>query len=193
MGGMRWRPLLFLMLLSSCARPDSAPPEIGLVEPLGGAVAPGRTLSVEGYAFDPSGVVSVQAGGQEVLPPEEKGMKLVRFRFRLQAPTSGQVELSLKAQDAQGNVGEKRIPLVLDASPPRILVERVEREGNLYRVYGRVEDNVGVDRVAVGVGGRFTPLSLPKEKVVAFTAEVPGGAVLVAVDAAGNRASRRVP
>ncbi|WP_018112404.1 hypothetical protein [Thermus igniterrae] len=190
---MRRYPLLFLLLLAACARPDTAPPELGLLEPQGGSVAPGRTLSVEGYAFDASGVVSVQANGQEVLPPEEKGMRLVRFRFRLQAPASGQVELSLKAQDAQGNVGEKRIPLVLDASPPRILVDGVAREGSLYRVYGRVEDNVAVDRVVVGVGGRFTPLSLPKEKAVAFSAEVPRGAVLVAVDAAGNRTTRRLP
>lgn len=193
MGGMRGRPLLLLALLSSCARPDAAPPEIGLVEPLGGAVAPGRTLSVEGYAFDASGVVRVRAGGQEVLPPEEQGQRLVRFRFRLQAPASGQVELVLQAEDARGNVGERRVPLVLDAVPPRILVERVEREGGLYRVYGRVEDNVRVDRVAVQVGERFTPLSLPKEPTVAFLAEVPPGARLVAVDAAGNRTARPLP
>lgn len=190
---MREYPLLLLVFLAACARPDTMPPELGLLVPQGGSVAPGRTLNVEGYAFDASGVVAVWANGQEVLPSEEKGMRLVRFRFRLQAPTSGQVELHLKAQDAQGNVAERRIPLVLDASPPRILVERIEREGSLYRVYGRVEDNVGVDRVVVEVGGRFTPLSLPKEKTVAFSAEVPGGAVLVAVDAAGNRSSRRIP
>lgn len=190
---MRWRPLLFLVLLSACARPENVPPEIGLVEPLGGAVAPGRALVAEGYAFDPAGVVSVRAGGQEVLPPEQRGMKLVEFRFRLQAPTSGQVELRLEAEDSRGRRTERRVPLVLDASPPRILLDRVERQGDLYRVYGRVEDNVQVDRVAVQVGGRFVPLSLPKEAAVSFWAEVPPGALLVAVDAAGNRSSRRVP
>ncbi|WP_038057300.1 hypothetical protein [Thermus amyloliquefaciens] len=184
-------PLAFVLV--SCARPDTAPPEIGLVEPLGGAVAPGRTLSAEGYAFDPSGVVSVRVGGQEVLPPGEEGKRLVRFRFRLQAPTSGRVELLLEAEDARGERGERRVSLVLDASPPRIVVERLEREGNLYRVYGRVEDNVLVDWVVVQTGGRFDPLSLPKEATVAFSAEVPAGAVLLAVDAAGNRASRRIP
>lgn len=193
MEGMRWHPLLFLALLSSCARPDTAPPEMGLVEPLGGAVAPGRTLSVEGYAYDPSGVVGVRVGGQEVLAAGESGKRLVRFRFRLQAPTSGQVELLLEAEDAKGNRGERRVPLVLDAAPPRIVVERVEREGGLYRVYGRVEDNVRVDRVAVEASGRFTPLSLPKEASVVFLAEAPTGARLVAVDAAGNRAVRSIP
>ncbi len=148
---------------------------------------------VEGYAFDPSGVASVQAQGAEVLAEGEKGKRLVRFRFRLQAPTSGEVTLRLEAVDAQGHRAERRIPLVLDAAPPRIVVERVEREGNLFRVYGRVEDNVRVDRVVVQAGGRYTPLSLPKEPKVSFLAEVPSGAVLVAVDAAGNRTSRRIP
>ncbi|TBH21731.1 hypothetical protein [Thermus thermamylovorans] len=190
---MRWRPLLLLALLSACARPDTAPPEIGLVEPLGGAVAPGGELVVRGYAFDPSGVLGVWANGQQLLPEGERGRQLVQFRFRLQAPASGRVELLLEAEDGVGNRGRKRVPLVLDAEPPRILVERLEREGNLYRVYGRVEDNVLVDRVVVQVGNRFTPLSLPKEPTVAFLAEVPAGAVIIAVDAAGNRASRRIP
>ncbi|WP_353511896.1 hypothetical protein [Thermus sp. LT1-2-5] len=190
---MRRHPLFLLLFLAGCSRPDAAPPELGLVEPLGGAVAPGKALVVEGYAFDPSGVVSVRAQGEEVLGGAEKGKRLVRFRFRLQAPTSGEVELRLLAVDALGHQGERRVPLVLDAAPPRIVVERLEREGKLYRVYGRVEDNVRVDRVVVQEGGRYTALSLPKEPKVSFLAEVPQGAVLVAVDAAGNRASRRIP
>lgn len=191
---LRHPPLVFLLVfLTACARPDTEPPQVGLVTPLGGGVAPGRSLVAEGYAFDPSGVVSVRANGQEVLSSGEVGKRLAQFRFRLQAPASGRVELLLEAEDARGNRGEKRVPLVLDAAPPRIVVERVEREGNLYRVYGWVEDNVQVDRVVVRVGGRFDPLSLPKEATVAFSAEVPAGAVLVAVDAAGNRTSRRVP
>lgn len=192
---MRGYPLLLLvlLLLGGCARPDGAPPELGLVEPLGGAVAPGKALVVEGYAFDPSGVVSVRAQGAEVLGEAEKGKRLVRFRFRLQAPTSGEVELRMEAVDALGHRVERRVPLVLDAAPPRIVLERLEREGSLYRVYGRVEDNVRVDRVVVQMGGRYTPLSLPKEPRVSFLAEVPQGAVVVAVDAAGNRASRHIP
>ncbi|WP_019551296.1 hypothetical protein [Thermus scotoductus] len=191
---LRHPPLVFLLVfLTACARPDTEPPQVGLVTPLGGGVAPGRSLVAEGYAFDPSGVVSVRANGQEVLSSGEVGKRLAQFRFRLQAPASGKVELLLEAEDARGNRGEKRVPLVLDAAPPRIVVERVEREGSLYRVYGRVEDNVQVDRVVVRVGGRFNPLSLPKEATVAFSAEVPAGAVLLAVDAAGNRTSRRIP
>ncbi|MFN3368683.1 MAG: hypothetical protein ACK4G4_06975 [Thermus sp.] len=190
---MRWHPLFLSLLIASCARPDTAPPEVGLTEPLGGAVAPGREVRVQGYAFDPIGVASVKVNGREVLPPEEAGKRLVQFRFRLQAPASGKVELLLQAEDVWGNRGEKRVPLVLDASSPRIVVERWEREGDLYRVYGRVEDNVQVDRVVVQVGGRFVPLSLPKEPSVAFSAEVPAGAIVVAVDAAGNRTSRRIP
>lgn len=182
-----------VLLLAACSRPDTLPPEVGLLSPNGEAVAPGRMLIAEGYAFDASGVAEVWVNGQPVLPEGEKDKRLAQFRFRLQAPASGKVELLLEAEDARGNRGEKRVPLVLDAAPPRIVVERVERVGSLYRVYGRVEDNVQVDRVVVRVGGRFNPLSLPKEATVAFSAEVPAGAVLLAVDAAGNRTSRRIP
>ncbi|MDM7324264.1 MAG: hypothetical protein P3W93_004585 [Thermus sp.] len=190
---MRRYPLFFLVLLTSCTRLDTSPPEVALLSPSGEGVAPGKVLIAEGYAFDPSGVVRAQVNGQEVLPPEERGKRLVHFRFRLQAPTSGKVELLLEAEDARGNRGEKRVPLVLDAMPPRIVVERLERAGNLYRVYGRVEDNVQVDRVVVQANGRFTLLSLPKEPTVVFSVEMPVGAVLLAVDAAGNRTSRRIP
>ncbi len=173
--------------------PTRLPQSLAWWSPAGGGLAPGRDLLVEGYAFDPSGVASVRAGGQEVLPEGERGKKLVRFRFRLRAPASGQVEVRLEAEDTRGNRVEKRFPLVLDASPPRIVVERVEGQGNQVWVYGWVEDNVGVDRVTLQVGGRFTPLSLPKGPRVSFSVEAPRGAVLVAVDAAGNRSSRRLP
>ncbi len=187
------RPLYLLLFLASCARPDTAPPQVSLVEPLGGGVAPGRSVVAEGYAFDPSGVAGVWVNGKEVLPEEERGKRLVRFRFRLQAPTSGQVEVGLQAEDALGNRGERRLSLTLDAAPPRIRVERVEREGGLLRVYGVVEDNVGVERVSLRVGQRYTPLSLPKGTSVPFVVEAPPGASLVAVDAAGNRAVRALP
>ncbi len=166
---------------------------MGLVEPLGGGVAPGREVVAQGYAFDPSGVVSVQVNGQEVLPEAERGKQLVHFRFRIQAPTSGQVEVRLQAEDGVGNRGERRVSLTLDATPPRIRVDRMEREGNLLRVYGVVEDNVGVERVSLRVGDRYTPLSLPKGTSVAFVVEAPPGASLVAVDAAGNRTVRPLP
>ncbi len=156
-------------------------------------MAPGKNVLAQGYAFDPSGVVSVRVNGKEVLPEGERGKRLVQFRFRLQAPASGRVEVSLQAEDALGNRGERRFPLTLDAAPPRIRIERVEREGGLLRVYGVVEDDVGVERVSLRVGQRYTPLSLPKGTSVAFVVEARPGASLVAVDAAGNRAARSLP
>ncbi|WP_022797882.1 hypothetical protein [Thermus islandicus] len=191
---MRRLPLLFLpFLLAACARPDTEPPQVGLVTPLGGGVAPGRSLLAEGYAFDPSGVVSVRVNGQEVLPEEERGKRLVRFRFRLEAPSSGWVEVRLQAEDGAKNRGERSVTLALDATPPRIRIDRVEREGNLLRVYGLVEDNVGVERVSLRSGRRYIPLSLPKGTAVPFVVEASPGAALVAVDAAGNRAERPLP
>lgn len=191
---VRHLPLLFLgLILSACARPDTLPPQVGLVEPAGSGVAPGRNILAAGYAFDPSGVEEVWVNGQPVLPDKERGKRLVRFRFRLQAPASGRVEVRLQAQDGAGNRGGRVIPLTLDAAPPRIRVDRVEREGSLYRVSGQVEDNVGVVRVALKVGEQYTPLSLPQGPSVPFWVEAPAGASLIAVDAAGNRTARRLP
>ena len=109
MGGMRWRPLLLLFLLSACARPDTLPPEVGLVYPQGGGVAPGRSLLAEGYAFDPSGVVSVRVNGREVLEAPSRGKPLVAFRFRLEAPSSGTAEIVLEAEDGVGNRATRRV------------------------------------------------------------------------------------
>lgn len=194
MGGMRWRPLLLLLLLSACARPDTLPPEVGLVYPQGGGVAPGRSLLAEGYAFDPSGVVSVRVNGREVLEAPSRGKPLVAFRFRLEAPSSGTAEIVLEAEDGVGNRATRRVAFTLDNDPPRIQLERTERlEGGLVRVYGRVEDNVGVERVVLLEKGRYLPLSLPKGTSVPFAVVAPPGSVLIAVDAAENRASRRLP
>ncbi|BAW02822.1 hypothetical protein TTMY_2460 [Thermus thermophilus] len=194
MKGMRRHPLLLLLFLSGCARPDGAPPELGLVEPLGGAVAPGKALVVEGYAFDPSGVVSVRVNGREVLEAPSRGKPLVAFRFRLEAPFSGTAEIVLEAEDGVGNRATRRVAFTLDNDPPRIQLERTERlEGGLVRVYGRVEDNVGVERVVLLEKGRYLPLSLPKGTSVPFAVEASPGSVLIAVDAAENRASRRLP
>ncbi|KGQ21713.2 hypothetical protein [Thermus filiformis] len=190
---MRRHPLLLLLLLAACARPAGPPPQLGLVEPLGGGVAPGKDVLARGYAFDEAGVRSVRVQGQEVLPEEEVGKKLVEFRFRLKAPTSGRVEVVLEAEDTGGQVRTLRLPLVLDAQPPRIVVEGREAKDGLLRVYGRVEDNVGVERVVLQQGGRFSALALPKGTSVPFALEVSKGAVLIAIDAAGNRASRPLP
>ena len=127
MGGMRWRPLLLLFLLSACARPDTLPPEVGLVYPQGGGVAPGRSLLAEGYAFDPSGVVSVRVNGREVLEAPSRGKPLVAFRFRLEAPSSGTAEIVLEAEDGVGNRATRRVAFTLDNDPPRIQLERTER------------------------------------------------------------------
>ena len=177
--------MLFLLLLVGCARPDTLPPEVGLVYPQGGGVAPGRSLLAEGYAFDPSGVVSVRVNGREVLEAPSRGKPLVAFRFRLEAPSSGTAELVLEAEDGGGAPHGRR---------PRAQREGTERlEGGLVRVYGRVEDNVGVERVVLLEKGRYLPLSLPKGTSVPFAVVASPGSVLIAVDAAENRASRRLP
>ncbi|MCV4784441.1 hypothetical protein OFM36_33900, partial [Escherichia coli] len=47
--------------------------------------------------------------------------------FKVQAPKSGTVELKVDATDGQGQTRTVRLPLVLDARPPQIRIERAER------------------------------------------------------------------
>lgn len=234
---MRFAPLFLLVLLSACTRTqDLTPPLLGVTSPPGGVVARGRSLSVEGYALDDGGVQSVRVssaqGERELLAADERGKKLVSFKFRLEAPQSGQVELTLSATNTAGLTRTLKLPLLLDARPPVIKIERLEpvyetrtrsRQVEVtkpadpndptsapqtvqetrtesfqvqtgIRITGKVYDDTGVDRVALEYGGRFSPLSLPKGKDVPFFVEVPAkSATVIAVDAAGNRASRDVP
>ncbi|GIW34562.1 MAG: hypothetical protein KatS3mg072_1895 [Meiothermus sp.] len=214
---MRFVPLLFLLLLSSCQRPgDTQPPLIGITQPKSGVLSQ-RSLQVQGYALDDVGIQSVKAGGKELLSETNRGQKLVRFSFRVQAPQSGQVEIRVDATDMSGQTRTVRLPMVLDARPPQVVIERAERvvtvvqpaskrtlpdgteeeipartESSL-QISGRVLDDTGVDRVTLQYDRTFSPLSLPKGKEVNFYVEVPVRRVtLIAVDAAGNRTSVEV-
>ncbi|GEM87936.1 hypothetical protein [Meiothermus granaticius] len=206
------------LTLVSCQRPaDAQPPLIGITQPSSGVISK-RSLRVEGYVLDDTGVQSVKAMGQELLSTSNRGQKLVRFSFKLQAPTSGTVELKVEATDSQGQSRTVRLPLVLDARPPQIKIDRAEwvtkvispaqtrtnpdgttvsipakTEGSL-QISGKALDDTGIDRVVVQYGNTFSPLSLPKGKEVSFFIEVPTRrATIIAVDLAGNRADLTVP
>jgi hypothetical protein len=206
-----------LLLLAACTRSaDTQPPLIGITQPKSGVISQ-RSFQVQGYVLDDSGVQSIKASGEEVLPEASRGQKLVRFSFRVQAPQSGQVEVRVEAADVHGQTRTVRLPLVLDARPPQILVERVERlvtvvqpaqkrtlpdgteqeiparTASVLQISGRVLDDTGVDRVTLQYNNRYNPLSLPKGKEVSFYVEVPVRQVtIIAVDAAGNRTSQVV-
>jgi hypothetical protein len=207
-----------LWVLVACQRPtDAQPPLIGITQPSSGVISK-RSLRVEGYALDDTGVQSVKAMGQELLGASNRGQKLVRFSFKVQAPKSGTVELKVDATDGQGQTRTVRLPLVLDARPPQIRIERAERvtkvitpaqtrtnadgttvnipaktESSL-QISGKALDDTGIDRVVVQYEGVFSPLSLPKGKEVSFFIEVPAQRVtIIAVDLAGNRADITAP
>ena len=78
-------PSLLLVLgmalgLAACSRTDAgAPPLLGLTKPTNGVVARGRSLEVEGYALDPSGIQSIQANDTNLLDPTRVGFTQVRF------------------------------------------------------------------------------------------------------------------
>ena len=210
---------VFLALaLSACQRPgDAQPPLIGITQPTGGVLSK-RSLQVEGYALDDTGVQSVKAMGKELLSASNRGQKLVRFSFRVQAPQSGAVELKVDATDGQGQTRTVRLPLVLDARPPQIKIDRAERvtkvitpartvtnadgttkdipaktESSL-QISGKATDDTGIDRVVVQYDNTYSPLSLPKGKDVSFFIEVPAQRVtVIAVDLAGNRTDIRAP
>ncbi len=192
---MRRAPLLLLLLLfTACgARPDETPPFIGVISPGGGAIAKGKGVEVTGYAFDDTGVESVTASGTEVLAKGQRGRRLVRFRFRLEAPKAGEVRVPLVARDKAGHRREKTLTLVLDEAPPKVRVERVEAVDDRMRVVGVATDDVEVDRVVVQYGKTYARLNLPKGKSVRFFVEVPAkSARVIAVDAVGQRGEAAV-
>ncbi len=187
---MRWRPLLLLpLLLTACAaRSDETPPFLGITQPAGGAVAKGQAVIVEGYAFDDTGVVSVTAGGTEVLAKPARGKKLVRFRFKLEAPKAGRVRVEVVAKDAAGHARSRELSLILDRAAPKVRIERVEDADGRLRIVGVATDDVEVDRVVVRYGRTYSRLNLPKGKTVRFFVEVPARAAeVIAVDAVGRR------
>lgn len=220
---MRTAPLLFLLLLAACQRPvDTQPPLIGITQPQSGVMSQ-RSFTVSGYVLDDTGVQSIKAGGDtELLSPDQRGHKLVNFRFRLQAPQSGEVELKVVATDVKGQVRTLKLPLVLDARPPTIEIERIEELREVFKkpkpkeeqkpgsdpndeenqieevkitlkVSGKVLDDTNVEKVVVNQRDRYTPLSLPKGKQVSFYIELPPErATIIAVDAAGNRSSKTI-
>jgi hypothetical protein len=220
---VRTAPLVFLLFLAACQRPlDTQPPLIGITQPQGGVMSQ-RSFAVTGYVLDDSGVQSVKADGTtELLSATQRGHKLVNFRFRLQAPQSGEVELKVVAADVKGQVQVLRLPLVLDARPPTIEIDRIEEqretikkpkpkeeqkpelgpnaEENLIeetkitlKISGTVKDDTNVEKVVISQTGRYIPLSLPKGKQVSFYIELPPErATVIAVDVAGNRSSKSI-
>jgi hypothetical protein len=220
---VRTAPLVFLLFLAACQRPaDTQPPLIGITQPQGGVMSQ-RSFTVSGYVLDDSGVQSIKANGNtELLAPAQKGHKLVNFRFRSQATQSGEVELKVVATDVKGQTRTLVLPLVLDARPPTIEIERIERQVDIIKkpkpkeeqkpelgpndpenvveeekitlkVSGKVLDDTSVEKVVIEQGGRYSILSLPKGKQVSFYYELPPDrASLIAIDVAGNRSSKAI-
>jgi len=213
---------ILVLLLSACQRPgDTQSPLVGITQPKSGVISQ-RALRVEGYALDDSGIQSVKAygvqdtkaKGTELVTAANKGQKLVRFSFKIQAPESGQVEVKVAATDVGGQTRIVRLPLVLDARPPEIRIDRAAlvtkeiepakkttkpdgtveeipaKTQTVLQISGRVLDDTLVERVTIAYGNKFDPLSLPKDKEVGFFYEIPARrATVIAVDAAGNRSS----
>ena len=167
-------------------------PLLGITQPRSGAVSEGQKVTVTGYAFDDSGVVSVRADGQEVLPEQETGKNLVHFGFLVEAKKGGKLELKVEAQDTSGQVRKLTLPLTLDTQKPKLTLERVElTEDKLLRVVGKATDDVEVDRVVVKYGKTYSRLPLPKGKEVSFMIQVPAkSATVIAVDAVGQRVEK---
>jgi len=185
--------VLLLLALAACSRNgDAMAPLLGITQPRSGAVSEGQQVTVEGYAFDDSGVASVRVGGQEVLPAEEAGKKLVQFRFLVQADRGGEVELEVTAEDTTGEARRLSLPLILDTERPKLALERVElTEDNLLLIAGKATDDVEVDRVVVKYGNTYSRLPLPRGKEVSFLIQVPArSATVIAVDAVGQRVER---
>jgi len=184
---------LSLLALASCSRRgDAMAPLLGITQPRSGAVSEGQKVTVKGYAFDDSGVASVSADGQEVLPKQEAGKKLVHFGFLVEAKKGGELKLQVAARDVNGQVRKLTLPLTLDTQKPKLVLDRVElTDDKLLRIVGKATDDVEVDRVVVKYGKTYSRLPLPKGKEVSFMIQVPAkSAVVIAVDAVGQRVEK---
>lgn len=177
-----------LVLLGSCNRTaDTFKPRLTISSDTGGSgVSREKTLTVDGYALDDTGVVAITVDGKAV-PMQPGSRKLARFRFTADLH-GGKRQYTVVARDAAGNADTLVLPITVDSAPPSVTMGRFERSGNTVRVSGVAADNNEVREVTVD-GNR---LNITPGRRVEFYAETTGiYADIQVTDAAGNVTSKR--
>ncbi|CAM3375173.1 DUF5666 domain-containing protein [Deinococcus saxicola] len=180
-------PVLGLLLLSGCARTtDTFKPRISISSTTGSGISREKSILVDGYALDDTGVTQITVDGKAI-PILPGSRKLARFQFKtLIEGTQGRY--TIKARDAAGNEATLVLPVSVDTVKPTIQVTRFEKSGNAIRVSGVAGDNSGVAQVLMD-GNRLNITPGPR---VEFFAETTGiWADITVIDTAGNQATLR--
>ena len=186
------RPFLALLLpgvLAGCARQESSfRPHIIITQPEAGAVSRRAQIVVRGYVLDDGAVTRVRVNGTD-LPLRAGSPKIRPFQFNASAGSGGSGDYLIEATDRGGLTSTLKLPIRYDATPPKLDISKIERDGAKLRLTGLATDDTKV--VSVAVDG--SKLSVPPGRRVPFYAEASGASVAVVVtDAAGNTTKRRV-
>ncbi|MGQ9582710.1 MAG: right-handed parallel beta-helix repeat-containing protein [Thermoplasmatota archaeon] len=138
---------------------DTRPPALEVLSPPEGLVTNRPLLTVSGFC---EGGARLLIGTRESLIPGKEGE---RVEFSLPVfLTEGETALEVRALDPAGNSNATTRHVVLDTSPPELVVESPEngsstRFGHVY-IVGRTEPgarvHIGSEEAPVGTGGAFT-------------------------------------
>jgi hypothetical protein len=161
---------------------DREVPVVSIAEPTEGSYTRTATVRVSGTVSDDSGsLASLLVAGREVAPVPGPFSAEVTLQ-------EGEADLLVVATDETGKQGSARVRVVVDTTPPTLVVE-VPVTGQTTNqpstpVSGRADDVNGISRVEVG--GASVPLADNR-----FDAEVPleegsNEVTVRAVDTAGN-------
>lgn len=185
--------LALLPLLAGCmSRSDALAPVVSITEPKSGAVRTADRLEVRGYAMDDEGIRAIRVDGSDLLQSEtyrdERGKRLILFRFGIQGLTEGERVTRIEVEDRHGRTSRLDFGLRIDTTPPTVELEATPLADGRLRVTGTARDNTSVTSVVIA----DAPMQFIAGPEVPFSIDVAAGegAAIVVTDSAGNRISR---
>lgn len=185
--------LALLPLLAGCmSRPDSLAPIVSITEPKSGAVRTAERLEIRGYAMDDEGIRSIRVDGSELLDAEayrqERGKKLILFRFGIRGLTEGERTTRIVVEDTRGRSSTLDFELRIDTTPPTVELTTTALPDGGLRVSGTARDNTSVSAIQIA----DSPMQFIAGPEVPFSIDVTAddGATITVTDSAGNATTR---